>query len=43
VVWYDDTQNCGVRLYTIPIEDFGYNLVLLLMNSLLFRFFWKKA
>jgi len=43
VVWYDDSQNCGVRLYTIPIEDFGYNLVLLLMNSLLFQYFYKRV
>jgi lycopene cyclase domain-containing protein len=32
VVWYDDTQNLGIRLFTIPVEDSIYGLLLIMMN-----------
>ncbi len=35
VVWYNNSENLGVRFLTIPIEDFGYALSLLLFNLLL--------
>ena len=35
VVWYNDTENLGIRIFTIPVEDFGYALGLLLYNLLL--------
>jgi lycopene cyclase domain-containing protein len=31
VVWYNNTENLGVRLYTIPIEDIVYALTCLLL------------
>lgn len=30
VVWYNDAQNLGIRFFRIPIEDFIYNLGMLL-------------
>lgn len=30
VVWYNDTENLGIRLGTIPVEDLIYNLGMLL-------------
>jgi len=39
VVWYDNTQNLGIRIFTIPIEDSVYGLLLILMNITLFEAF----
>lgn len=43
VVWYNDTQNLGVRLFTIPVEDIFYGLLMLLLNAFLFEYFLQKA
>lgn len=42
VVWYDDTQNLGIRVFTIPIEDSVYGLLLILMNITLFEWFKSR-
>jgi lycopene cyclase domain-containing protein len=38
VVWYNDAENTGIRLMTIPVEDVVYGLELLLCNC----FFYEK-
>lgn len=43
IVWYNNTHNLDVRIFTIPIEDTVYALTLLLMNITLFEFFLSKS
>jgi lycopene cyclase domain-containing protein len=48
VVWYTNSENLGIRFFTIPIEDFGYAfslifLGLLLRNAFKFLFLGKTA
>ncbi|GAB1309590.1 hypothetical protein KH5_22730 [Urechidicola sp. KH5] len=42
VVWYNDSENMGIRLGTIPIEDIGYAFSMLYMSILLFEYFKKR-
>ena len=42
VVWYNDAQNLGIRLGTIPVEDTVYAFSMILMNLFLFDYFKKK-
>ena len=39
VVWYNDMENLGLRLFTIPIEDTAYAFSMLLFNLVLFKRF----
>jgi lycopene cyclase domain-containing protein len=42
VVWYNNSQNLGIRLSTIPIEDFTYAFSMILSVLYLFEIFKKK-
>lgn len=42
VVWYDDAENLGFRIFTIPFEDVFYAFTMLFSIQLLFNYFKKK-
>ncbi len=41
VVWYNNNENLGIRLLTIPIEDIGYAFTMLFGNVFLIEKFKK--
>ena len=41
VVWYNDNENLGIRLFTIPIEDAFYAFSMLFANLILIEKFKK--
>ena len=42
VVWYNNAENLGVRIGTIPVEDIGYAFSMLFVNVLLIEFFKEE-
>nr|WP_242513633.1 lycopene cyclase domain-containing protein [Galbibacter mesophilus] len=42
IVYYNDAENLGIRLGTIPLEDFFYCFSMLYGSILLFEYFKKK-
>jgi lycopene cyclase domain-containing protein len=42
VVWYDPAEITGLRLATIPVEDFAYGFSLILINLMLMTRLQKK-
>lgn len=42
VVWYNDDENLGVRMATIPVEDAFYGMLLIVMNVSIFEWMQRK-
>jgi lycopene cyclase domain-containing protein len=43
VVWYNDQENLGIRIGTIPVEDIFYGMEMILMNLLIFKSLLSRA
>lgn len=43
VVWYNNAENLGVRLLTIPVEDTVYNLLMLLIVATVYEGLSRRA
>ena len=47
VVWYNNLENLGIRIFTVPVEDIGYAFSLILFNliviNMITAFFEKKS
>lgn len=47
VVWYNNSENLGIRIFTVPVEDLTYAFSLILFNiliiNLLVKFFAKRS
>jgi lycopene cyclase domain-containing protein len=39
VVWYNDEENLGIRLFTIPVEDIFYGFEMILLNIFFYEYF----
>jgi lycopene cyclase domain-containing protein len=42
VVWYNNAENMGFRLLTIPFEDIFYGMLMLMLNTFLFEFLMSR-
>jgi lycopene cyclase domain-containing protein len=42
IVWYNNAENIGIRLWTIPVEDIFYGFELMFINVYLYEMLQNK-
>ena len=42
IVWYNNIKNLGIRMFTIPVEDFFYGMLLIFSNIYLHQYLKNK-
>ena len=42
VVLYSEAYQLNIRIFTIPIEDFGYGYALILLCTILYEYFNRR-
>lgn len=42
IVWYNNDENMGLRILSIPIEDVFYGMLLMLLNTSLYEYFSRN-
>lgn len=42
IVWYNNEENLGVRLFSVPLDDFIYGFLLIGMNITLYEYFLNR-
>ena len=43
VIFYNDEYTLGIRLFSVPVEDFGYFFLLMLINITIFEYLRERS
>jgi len=41
IVWYDNTHNLGLRIFSMPVDDLAYGLLMLLLTTTIYE--WRLS
>lgn len=42
IVWYDNQENLGVRIFSVPVDDISYGMLMLLLNVTIYELSLKR-